>query len=136
MSCPGQCATFSQYPSLDSDDKFSVSGDGKHPLEKKVLYKGRWIVPIQVLVRLKVFQLAGVAALAMPMATFLTQVTLRASWHPWQYSCLVEGCYVFTERHMFFIPVVSVWHCRGLHYLQAQSFVCFDTTHMERRYAF
>jgi len=39
-----------------------------------VLYKGRWMLPFRVLVRLKIFQLGGVAACAMPLGTFLTEV--------------------------------------------------------------
>lgn len=39
-----------------------------------VLYKGRGMVPFRVLVRLKIFQLAGVAALAIPINTFLVEV--------------------------------------------------------------
>eukprot|EP00884_Botryococcus_braunii_P006389 jgi/Botrbrau1/15751/Bobra.4_1s0117.2 len=54
-----------------------------------VLYKGRWIIPIQVVVRLKVFQLAGVAGLAVPMATFLTEGTVE----PFQ--LLLAGSVVF-----------------------------------------
>ena len=39
-----------------------------------VLYRGRGMVPFRVLVRLKIFQLAGVAALAIPINTFLVEV--------------------------------------------------------------
>ena len=42
-----------------------------------MLYRGVGMVPFRVLVRLKVFQLAGVAALAIPINTFLAEV--RAS---------------------------------------------------------
>ena len=43
--------------------------------EKTVLYRGKGMVPFRVLVRLKIFQLAGVAALAIPINTFLVQVS-------------------------------------------------------------
>ncbi len=39
--------------------------------EPVVLYKGFGMVPFRVLVRLKVFQLAGVAGLAIPINSFL-----------------------------------------------------------------
>lgn len=44
-----------------------------------VLYRGRGIVPFRVLVRLKIFQLAGVAALAIPINTFLVEVCFYCS---------------------------------------------------------
>lgn len=50
------------------------------------------MVPIQVLVRLKVFQLAGVAALAVPMVTFLTQVIFRP-YGTHTVLLLIEGCF-------------------------------------------
>lgn len=37
-----------------------------------VLYKARWIKPLRLLVRAKVFQLVGVAAAAVPITTFFT----------------------------------------------------------------
>lgn len=40
---------------------------------KTVLYRGVGMVPFRVLVRLKIFQLAGVAGLAIPINTFLVQ---------------------------------------------------------------
>ena len=39
-----------------------------------MLYKGAWMVPFRTLVRLKIFQLSGVAAAALPLGTFLSQV--------------------------------------------------------------
>jgi len=42
--------------------------------EIEVLYKGRWMLPFRVLVRLKMFQLGGVAACAVPLGTLLTEV--------------------------------------------------------------
>lgn len=50
----------------------------------QVLYKGRWMLPFRVLVRLKIFQLGGVAACAVPLGTFLTEariLLLAYSWH-------------------------------------------------------
>jgi len=41
--------------------------------EIEVLYKGRWMLPFRVLVRLKMFQLGGVAACAVPLGTLLTE---------------------------------------------------------------
>ena len=48
--------------------------DGDKGIERIVLYRGRGMVPFRVLVRLKIFQLAGVAALAIPINTFLVEV--------------------------------------------------------------
>ena len=42
---------------------------------KHVLYRGRFMVPFRLLVRFKVFQLVGVAALAVPINTFLVQAS-------------------------------------------------------------
>jgi hypothetical protein len=42
---------------------------------KVVLYKGFGMIPFRVLVRLKVFQLMGVASLAIPINTFLVQAS-------------------------------------------------------------
>ena len=50
------------------------AGGGEIAVLKQVLYKGRWMVPFRVLVRLKLFQLAGVAALAVPINTLLSEV--------------------------------------------------------------
>ena len=43
-------------------------------IRKHVLYQGRWMVPFRVLVRLKIFQLSGIAACAIPLGTFLSEV--------------------------------------------------------------
>ena len=48
--------------------------NGDKGIERIVLYRGRGMVPFRVLVRLKIFQLAGVAALAIPINTFLVEV--------------------------------------------------------------
>ena len=56
----------------------SVSGPGSSgtagPPAKHVLYRGLGMVPFRLLVRFKVFQLAGVAAVVIPISTFLSQV--------------------------------------------------------------
>ena len=44
------------------------------PPPKHVLYRGAGMVPFRLLVRFKVFQLAAVAALAIPISTFLSEV--------------------------------------------------------------
>ena len=44
--------------------------------QKHVLYRGLGMVPFRLLVRFKVFQLAGVAAVVIPISTFLSQVCL------------------------------------------------------------
>ena len=49
----------------------------RHPnngdsINKLVLYRGKGIKLFRVLVRLKIFQLSGVAALAIPLATFFS----------------------------------------------------------------
>jgi hypothetical protein len=64
----------------DADSARSTArSEGTPPEDSKdecrvVLYRGRGIVPFRVLVRLKIFQLAGVAALAIPINTFLVEV--------------------------------------------------------------
>ena len=50
-------------------------------LEKEVLYRGRWMIPFRVLVRLKIFQLAGVASLAIPLNSFLLEVEHTLAQH-------------------------------------------------------
>ena len=40
-----------------------------------MLYRGWGMVPFRVLVRLKIFQLASIAALAIPINTFLVEVS-------------------------------------------------------------
>lgn len=41
-----------------------------------VLYKGRYMLAFRMLVRFKIFQLVGIAALAVPINTFLAGVSL------------------------------------------------------------
>lgn len=41
-----------------------------------VLYKGRYMLAFRMLVRFKIFQLVGIAALAIPINTFLAGVSL------------------------------------------------------------
>ena len=43
---------------------------------KEVLYRGRGMRLFRLLVRMKIFQLSGVAALAIPITTFLSQASL------------------------------------------------------------
>ncbi len=50
--------------------------------ERTVLYRGRGMVPFRVLVRLKIFQLGGVAALAIPINTFLVEVEYQHETQP------------------------------------------------------
>ena len=58
-------------PQVSEDDRLGKSAaPAKH-----VLYRGRWMVPFRVLVRLKMFQLIGIGALAVPINTFLVQVS-------------------------------------------------------------
>ncbi|BDA42295.1 hypothetical protein COCOBI_03-1820 [Coccomyxa sp. Obi] len=59
--------------------------------EKTVLYRGKGMVPFRVLVRLKIFQLAGVAALAIPINTFLVQGSV-SSIQAVMATALVVGC--------------------------------------------
>lgn len=61
-----------------SSAKTAASSEGASTKSSKeaqriVLYRGRGMVPFRVLVRLKIFQLAGVAALAIPINTFLVE---------------------------------------------------------------
>lgn len=51
----------------------SVGNEGKQR-EALVIYKGRWMVPFYVLVRLKVIQLVGLGALVLPINTWLHKV--------------------------------------------------------------
>ena len=44
-----------------------------------MLYRGLGMVPFRLLVRFKVFQLAAVAALAIPISTFLSEVRRQAA---------------------------------------------------------
>ena len=44
---------------------------------KLVLYKGRYMQTFRLLVRFKIFQLVGIAALAIPINTFLVEVSSR-----------------------------------------------------------
>lgn len=59
--------------------------------DKTVLYRGKGMVPFRVLVRLKIFQLAGVAALAIPINTFLVQGSV-SSIQAVMATALVVGC--------------------------------------------
>ena len=54
---------------------------GSGNAERIVLYRGRGMVPFRVLVRLKIFQLGGVAALAIPINTFLVEVKRQNAQH-------------------------------------------------------
>ena len=60
-------------PQVSEDDRHDKSAASA----KHVLYRGRWMVPFRVLVRLKIFQLVGIGALAVPINTFLVQVSLH-----------------------------------------------------------
>ncbi|GAQ91257.1 hypothetical protein KFL_007530050 [Klebsormidium nitens] len=70
---PWQLRTFSSDspPSNDAPelaDKVVTSHEGAQ--EKLVLYRGRWIKPLRLLVRLKVLQLTGVSVLAIPIVQY------------------------------------------------------------------
>eukprot|EP00803_Ostreobium_quekettii_P004810 evm.model.scf_1129.4 EVM.evm.TU.scf_1129.4 scf_1129:21786-23242(+) len=61
-----------------------VDGDGNIAMQqqesargKVVLYKGRWMVPFYILVRLKVFQLLGFGSLVVPLNTWLVEVARK-----------------------------------------------------------
>lgn len=60
------------------------------PTAISVLYKGRWMVPFYVLVRLKVLQLMGFAALSIPLNAWLS--------HVGQTSCRLLLVFVLRER--------------------------------------
>lgn len=58
-----------------------------------VLYKARWIKPLRLLVRAKVFQLVAVAAVAVPMTTLFTNGTVT-NFDVFIAAALVGGCAV------------------------------------------
>jgi hypothetical protein len=60
----------------DGSNSESGSPGAAGPPAKHVLYRGLGMVPFRLLVRFKVFQLAGVAAVVIPISTFLSQVRL------------------------------------------------------------
>ena len=77
---------------------------------KVVLYKGAYMHPFRMLVRFKIFQLFGIAALAVPINTFLVavsrplHVTIVAPFHmlntsPFDSNC-VTPCCVHTTQHV------------------------------------
>jgi hypothetical protein len=66
------------------------------PQKKLVLYRGIGMVPFRVLVRLKVFQLAGVAALAIPINTFLVEVISRKCTSPKRQTGCDHSCCLCT----------------------------------------
>ena len=71
--------------------------DGDKGIERIVLYRGRGMIPFRVLVRLKIFQLAGVAALAIPINTFLVEVCHHlSSLQPKMQLQLQEACRIPT----------------------------------------
>lgn len=53
-------------------DAGAQAGEGS----RVVLYKGRYMLAFRMLVRFKIFQLVGIAALAVPINTFLAGVSL------------------------------------------------------------
>lgn len=63
---------FSSMP-LHKEQEQHQEGNGQ--LKMEVLYRGVGMIPFRVLVRLKIFQLVGVAALAIPINTFLVQAS-------------------------------------------------------------
>lgn len=65
----GQRGAFGSSEEVAQPGALGAAGGGA--AEPVVLYKGFGMVPFRVLVRLKVFQLAGVAGLAIPINSFL-----------------------------------------------------------------
>lgn len=67
---------------------------GSHAVDagKIVLYKGRYMRMFRMLVRFKIFQLVGIAALAVPINTFLAEVSLvKLCHHPPHPSLALEN---------------------------------------------
>ena len=58
------------------DEAHRDSGSQAMDAGKIVLYKGRYMQTFRMLVRFKIFQLVGIAALAVPINTFLAEVSL------------------------------------------------------------
>lgn len=65
---------YSTMPHLKGPEK---PPEGAQAAQKTVLYRGFGMIPFRVLVRLKVFQLMGVASLAIPINTFLVQAGIQ-----------------------------------------------------------
>ena len=69
-----------QRPRIVASDAGSGgAADAAPSPPKHVLYRGLGMVPFRLLVRFKVFQLAAVAALAIPISTFLSEVRHQAA---------------------------------------------------------
>ena len=68
-----------------------------------VLYKARWIKPLRMLVRAKVFQLVAVAAVAVPMTTVFTNGTVTTL-DVCIAAALVGGCAVAGTVRVFLSP--------------------------------
>lgn len=62
-----------QLPNIQCLTTSTMSDKSKE--EKIVLYKGPWMVPLYVMVRLKVFQLVGFGSLAVPLSAWITGVS-------------------------------------------------------------
>jgi len=62
---------FSNTPTTVSSSPLASKSTSSSELQKQVLYRGRGIKLFRILVRFKIAQLSGVAALAVPMATIL-----------------------------------------------------------------
>ena len=71
-----QRSTASQEGSECSNEAVRDAGAQAVEGSRVVLYKGRYMLAFRMLVRFKIFQLVGIAALAVPINTFLAGVRL------------------------------------------------------------
>ncbi|KAG0568095.1 hypothetical protein M758_7G183600 [Ceratodon purpureus] len=51
----------------------SLDVESRKDIEKLVLYRAKWMRPLRVMVRLKIFQLGGLAAFALPLAEYANE---------------------------------------------------------------
>lgn len=61
-------------PGEEFEDREAHAARSLQSQQPYVVYKGRWMIPFRVLVRLKVFQLSGIAACALPFTSFFSEV--------------------------------------------------------------
>ena len=73
----GPPAHSSARPCLwDSPRSFASQVPPARPAKRHVLYRGPWLLPVRLLVRMKLIQLSWVAVLALPVHSLITEVRL------------------------------------------------------------
>lgn len=61
------------------EDSDANTQTARTPQSRVVLYRGAYMQPFRLLVRFKIFQLVGIASLAIPINTFLVEVCHSSS---------------------------------------------------------